>query len=84
MEYTPTTEDVRKEYVRHDVDCGSWGRSLMYIAEPTEAESAAGFDRWLAAHDREVAATAWARGHNEYVMYVTGKTGFKYPVNPYV
>lgn len=44
-EYTPDTEDVRDYYGR-DID--GW----------PEAKRGAEFDRWLAAHDREVAAKA--------------------------
>ena len=44
-DYTPTTGAMRERYVRHDW-CGSQSRA-QYEAE---------FDRWLEAHDREVAA----------------------------
>jgi hypothetical protein len=49
--YTPTTDAVREAYA---VEAG-----VIYEPERREAE----FDRWLAAHDREVAAKAlreWA------------------------
>lgn len=45
-EYTPTTVGVRMAYVYIDVE------------EPTEVR-ARSFDRWLAEHDRAVAADAW-------------------------
>lgn len=44
--YTPTTDEVRNDYLR-------MGR---------RSEKAAEFDRWLAAHDRTVAAKAWTEG----------------------
>ena len=46
-EYTPTTEEVRKRYWLND-------------GEPSDPDEALEFDRWLAAHDREVAAKAIA------------------------
>lgn len=44
-EYTPTTEHVRAEYTDHE----------------RYPESGRQFDRWLAAHDQEVAARAASR-----------------------
>lgn len=53
-EYIPETSVVRVSYGRtgHDsyIESNRWAK---------EAE----FDRWLAAHDREVAAKAWDEGY---------------------
>lgn len=43
MDYTPTTEEVERATAGYDVFALSEGE----------------FDRWLADHDREVAAQAW-------------------------
>lgn len=56
-EYTPTTDEIR-EYVEVGGEPRPW-------ESPSEKDAAraAAFDRWLAAHDREVAAKAlrdWA------------------------
>ena len=45
-EYTPTTEEVRADYLQ----TSSW--------RIPHRDLGAAFDRWLAAHDREVAAFA--------------------------
>lgn len=47
-EYTPTTEEVRNAY------SGYWHARLV-VGKNARAE----FDRWLAEHDRVVAANAW-------------------------
>lgn len=46
-EYVPTTEDVRADYAE--------------TYEGTDERRYAGFDRWLAKHDAEVAAKAYER-----------------------
>ena len=56
-EYTPTTEEVRADYVRdhtRSFDPYSVGRSLTSEQEFYGDR----FDRWLAAHDAEVLAAA--------------------------
>lgn len=56
-EYTPTTEEVRADYVRdhtRNFDSYSVGRSLTSEQEVYGDR----FDRWLAAHDAEVLAAA--------------------------
>ena len=51
-EFTPTTERVRFAFIdREDFEAQVGG-----VARPTDEESGEAFDRWLAAHDREVAA----------------------------
>ena len=50
-EYTPTTDEVRAEYVQNRA-----------IRVPTTTAVASEFDRWLAAHDREVKAEAFDEG----------------------
>ncbi len=54
-DYTPTTENIRSCYVyaTEGYDGG--------LAIP-EQQSKAEFDRWLAAHDAEVASKAWDEG----------------------
>ena len=55
MSYTPTTEEVRRLYVRH---CSLRGRTKYPPLEELEDE----FDRWLAALIREAKAEAWDAG----------------------
>lgn len=52
-DYTPTTEEVREDYAlgRNEVVGAGW-----YDQHRAE------FDRWLAAHDAEVASKAWDEG----------------------
>ena len=49
-EYTPTTDEVREAF-----------RAAMLHPDDLDLDDAPGqaFDRWLAAHDREVAERAW-------------------------
>ena len=54
-EYTPTTEEVRRLYVRH---CSLRGRTKYPPLEELEDE----FDRWLAALIREAKAEAYEQG----------------------
>lgn len=49
-DYTPTTAELRRDYSRPGV--------LGEFAAQDIAEAEAEFDRWLAAHDREVKARA--------------------------
>ncbi|MCT2042626.1 hypothetical protein M3D15_04660 [Pseudoclavibacter alba] len=51
-EWTPSTWYVREQFA-----CGSDGDYR------NEEEMRAAFDRWLAEHDREVAAEAWDEGY---------------------
>jgi hypothetical protein len=59
-------DELRTDYIRHDVECGSYGRALMNIDTPTDEASGAAFDRAIAAHDREVAATALDKAADEF------------------
>lgn len=69
-EYTPTTEQVRKAYksgawLRADVQESAWKPGVYasrYYAE---------FDRWLAAHDRQVRAEAWDEGYSTGLDYMS-------------
>ena len=71
-DYTPTTEEMREWHVRHDW-CGSQSRA-QYEAE---------FDRWLKAHDREVAAKAWDQAVGS-IRYEDGsEVEIVYVTNPY-
>jgi hypothetical protein len=49
-EYTPTTDEIREATVPGSYQ--SWGKGY--------------FDRWLAAHDREVAAKAWDEAYDYF------------------
>lgn len=71
-EYTPTTEDVREAWAKRNALYRS--TSLTSIghrahvatnADRYSAEDYAEFDRWLAAHDREVAAKALREAADE-------------------
>ena len=55
-DYTPTTEEVRSRFAR------------IMRSDGTPAQSVTrqtGFDRWLAAHDREVTAKAFREAASE-------------------
>lgn len=54
-EWTPTTENVRFAFS---------GCVEVSEAQIRMKRHGAAFDRWLAAHDREVAEKAWDEGHN--------------------
>ena len=54
VEHTPTTDDVRAYYV--------WSKSRR-----VSRERGIEFDRWLAAHDAEVAAEACKAAEAEFV-----------------
>ena len=70
MTYTPTTDDVRDEWI----ESGQGSPTVRLHA-------GAAFDRWLAAHDAEVAAQAWDEGHRaserEYECKFSGHPGTK-------
>ena len=73
-EYTPTTEEVRGEYVGLDtLDRG-------YLAE-------AEFDRWLVEHDRQVSEKAWDEGWREHYLELAHQRADRFhPItkaNPY-
>lgn len=80
-EYTPTTEDVRDAYTH--------GAALLppYYSDGFQAALAgrrAEFDRWLAAHDREVAARAWDEGYEAGRENALAEPGSGIPgSNPY-
>ena len=63
MSYTPTTEDVE----------------FCFVGEYDPEMRSRAFHRWLAAHDREVAAQAWDEGHRaserEYECMFSGHPG---------
>ena len=58
-EYTPTTSEVREQFARGAR--GGYGGSAEAGAHRRVAAQNK-FDRWLAAHDREVAEKAWDEG----------------------
>ena len=58
QEYTPTTDQVRIEYVGVDPDNVDAVTNADFIA-------AARFDRWLAAYDAQIRAEAWDEGFTE-------------------
>lgn len=55
-ERTPTTENVRAEYIDARYD--------PFDKEHKYEDSGAEFDRWLKEHDRQTAEAAWDAGHN--------------------
>lgn len=69
-EHTPATEQVLDNYVE--------GMSAFY-GDGGQVEYARQFDRWLAAHDREVAAEAWEEGNAMHFRPSVGPN----PRNPY-
>lgn len=60
-EFTPTTEQVRDGY-RYDPEA-EWRDPIT----PHHIINGRAFDRWLAAHDRVVAANAWDEGYGQGV-----------------
>jgi hypothetical protein len=73
-DYTPDADDVRESY-------GDPARSFAL-----NADKLAEFDRWLAAHDREVSEKAWEEGWWACEEAHDGSTvsaNPKYHVNPY-
>lgn len=64
-DYTPTTDDQMR---------------LAFVLSIPRPESGGAWDRWLAAHDRKVAAKAWWQGvyaHRDHT------NGGPQPTNPY-
>jgi len=75
--YTPTTAVIRNGYLFH--------RFHPYVLAATTLEQ---FDRWLAAHDAEVAAKAWAEGEAAGVDNQLAWDGWRHAkgfpiINPY-
>lgn len=62
-EYTPTTAEIR-EYVEVGGEPRPW-EPVTEESDALDARRAAAFDRWLAAHDREVAAKALEDAAND-------------------
>ena len=72
-EHTPTTEDIREAWATDE-------QGYRYDSE------AARFDRWLAAHDAEVAARVWDEATDYDVarqVVIACETGEDQPPNPY-
>lgn len=67
-DYTPTTEQVRDEYVY-----GQLGRATS--SRVTEESLGGEFDRWLAKHDAEVAARALEAAADEFHARLPDGTG---------
>jgi hypothetical protein len=62
-DYTPTTDDQMR---------------LAFVLSIPRPESGGAWDRWLAAHDRKVAAKAWDEGFWAGMPYP-----YDYKTNPY-
>lgn len=75
-EYVPRTQDVKNCYVF--AGAGPDG-STVKPARVLRHE----FDRWLEAHDREVAAKAWDEGCDACEEFVDGPDWAPAPTNPY-
>jgi len=73
---TPTTEAVRNAWCLNAIR----GRALDFDADRREYREE--FDRWLAAHDRDVAAAAWRRGASDVDDFNNGD-GPAVMTNPY-
>lgn len=69
-QYTPTTAEIR-EYV----EVGGEPRPWEEYNEELDAKRAAAFDRWLTAHDREVAEKAWREGNTATIAYYASRVG---------
>lgn len=69
-EYTPTTAQVRDYYIS---GCRIRRETIQqhYLGHP-EPDYRAEFDRWLAAHDAEVARQAEARGAERFIAELIG------------
>jgi hypothetical protein len=82
-EYTPTTEEVRREYapsgVPSRIEPGDYGWDEGILKGEAE------FDRWLADHDKEVAAHAWDEGRAQGIEDVdtSGYGGIADTPNPH-
>lgn len=63
MTYTPTTEQVREGFAQDPV--AEYYNPLINHAQYGRKA----FDRWLEAHDREVAAKAWQEGYADCMDY---------------
>lgn len=74
-DYTPTTEEVREEYVSQ-----GWGPDGSLYVE----NDPAAFDRWLTAHNRKIAARAWEEGWDACVEYMNGPDWGQSLPNPYL
>ena len=81
-DWTPTIDDIRYAYVEDP-----WFRTKSMLnerelAQVTTERMLEAFDRWLAAHDREVAEKAWDEGYcdgtQDGSIIGVGRTG-----NPY-
>ena len=57
-EYTPTTDEIRRDWVQLSADAYS------LVTDDADEVAVAEFDRWLEAHDREVAEKAFRAGWN--------------------
>lgn len=77
-EYTPSTAEIR-EYV----EVGGEPRPWMPPEPAMDAARAAAFDRWLSAHDREVAARAWDEGLDAAARVLVLPERAVQPDNPY-
>lgn len=62
-EYTPTTDEIRRDWVQLSADAYS------LVTDDADEVAVAEFDRWLEAHDREVAEKAWDEGQKSGMRY---------------
>lgn len=77
-EYTPsddTTQDIRADFAGFPHRCN----------DCHHMENAARFDRWLAEHDRVVAANAWEEADAAILAHIgrQGTSAAGWPTNPY-
>jgi hypothetical protein len=80
-EYTPTTRDVKRKYMLVVPGSGEAERAFHYGPTDKGAE----FDRWLAAHDREVRNAVIQEVHDEVRMIPCyGKNGrMEFDIGPF-
>lgn len=74
----PTTKDVRTGYALSKLN----GQGFIDAADVLDGASAA-FDRWLAAHDAQVRAEAWAAGAAFAISHPTWRAVSIRAANPH-
>lgn len=71
-DYMPLTGIVKAAYVGH----------MNNIENLKHEDAAEEFDRWIAEHDRQVAAEAWNEGYQAGVHDERIAAGWDYPATP--
>lgn len=79
-DYMPTTDRVRDGYAHDGLE---YERQKPEVYEQMVADGYAEFDRWIAEHDRQVKAEAWAESRKAWGRWHAGVTDTP-PINPYL